>query len=109
MFDQFLKPASGNTNPRLREPQFSSNLGLGKALTPLDPPQTRQVPLNEYEFPENKVANVQSQLERLIEKNYYLHQSAKDAYRSYLLAYNSHSMKDTFNVHRLNLQASSPL
>jgi ATP-dependent RNA helicase DDX18/HAS1 len=62
------------------------------------------VPLNEYEFPENKVANVQSQLERLIEKNYYLHQSAKDAYRSYLLAYNSHSMKDTFNVHRLDLQ-----
>jgi len=52
-----------------------------------------------------KTANVQSQLEKVIEKNYYLHQSARDAYRSYLLAYNSHSMKDIFNVHRLDLQA----
>eukprot|EP00897_Mesotaenium_endlicherianum_P009612 jgi/Mesen1/867/ME000114S10949 len=64
-----------------------------------------KVPLNEYEFPDNKIANVQSQLERLIEKNYYLHQSARDAYRSYVLAYNSHAMKDIFNVHRLDLQA----
>ena len=43
--------------------------------------QAAKVPLNEYEFPTNKVANVQSQLEKLVEKNYYLHQSAKDAYR----------------------------
>ncbi|PIN17445.1 RNA helicase [Handroanthus impetiginosus] len=34
-----------------------------------------------------------------------LHKAAKDAYRSYILAYNSHSMKDIFNVHRLDLQA----
>ncbi|KAL8159003.1 hypothetical protein V2J09_000540, partial [Rumex salicifolius] len=34
-----------------------------------------------------------------------LNQSAKDAYRSYILAYNSHSMKDVFNVHRLDLKA----
>lgn len=65
-----------------------------------------KVPLNEYEFPSNKIANVQSQLEKLVEKNYYLHQSARDAYRSYLLAYNSHAMKDIFNVHRLDLQVS---
>jgi ATP-dependent RNA helicase DDX18/HAS1 len=64
-----------------------------------------KVPLNEYEFPSSKIANVQSQLEKLVEKNYYLHQSARDAYRSYLLAYNSHAMKDIFNVHRLDLQA----
>ena len=44
-------------------------------------PQAAKVPLNEYEFPSNKVANVQSQLEKLVEKNYYLHQSARDAYR----------------------------
>lgn len=42
------------------------------------------VPLNEYTFPSNKIANVQSQLERLIEKNYYLHRASHDAYRSYL-------------------------
>lgn len=37
-------------------------------------PCSPQVPLNEYEFPTSKLANVQSQLERLVEKNYYLHQ-----------------------------------
>jgi len=63
-----------------------------------------QVPLNEYEFPTHKVSNVQSQLERLVEKNYYLHQSAKDAYRAYLLSYNSHALKEIFNVHRLPMQ-----
>ncbi|KAG1680157.1 hypothetical protein FOA52_000270 [Chlamydomonas sp. UWO 241] len=64
-----------------------------------------KVPLNEFEFPTSKVANVQSQLERLVEKNYYLHQSAREAYRSYILAYNSHQLKEIFNVHRLDLQA----
>mmetsp|Transcript_42123 Transcript_42123/g.51133 ORF Transcript_42123/g.51133 Transcript_42123/m.51133 type:complete len:536 (-) Transcript_42123:445-2052(-) len=64
-----------------------------------------KVPLNEYEYPQNKVVNVQSQLENLVETNYYLHQSARDAYRSYVLAYNSHQMKDIFDVHKLDLQA----
>ncbi len=36
-----------------------------------------KVPLNEYEFPTSKISNVQSQLEMLVEKNYYLHRSAK--------------------------------
>lgn len=39
-----------------------------------------------------------------MEKNYYLNKSARDAYRSYLLAYASHSHKDIFNVHELDLQ-----
>ena len=63
------------------------------------------MPLNEYEFPTSKLANVQSQLEKLVEKNYYLHQSAKDAYRAYLLSYNSHQLKSIFNVHTLDLKA----
>jgi hypothetical protein len=127
------------------------------------------VPLNEYEFPTSKLANVQSQLERLVEKNYYLHQGARDAYRcggrgvkrlaaagqrqegpsrrpargggrpqpplavprwqhplphlctpahcspppppapppnprAYILAYNSHGLKDVYNVHSLDLK-----
>ena len=53
-----------------------------------------KVPLNEFEFPQKKIVNVQQQLEKLIQKNYYLHSSAKDAYRSYILAYNSHAMKE---------------
>ncbi|KAJ0103308.1 hypothetical protein Patl1_05495 [Pistacia atlantica] len=64
-----------------------------------------KVPVKEYEFDHKKLANVQSHLEKLVANNYYLNKSAKDAYRSYILAYNSHSMKDIFNVHRLDLQA----
>ena len=44
----------------------------------------------------------------LIEKNYYLNKSARDAYRSYLLSYASHSHKDIFNVHELDLQGKIP-
>ncbi|KAK9847181.1 hypothetical protein WJX84_012444 [Apatococcus fuscideae] len=87
--------------------------GKGRALLFLLPEELgflrflkeARIPLNEYEVPANKVANVQSQLEKLIEKNYYLNQSAKDAYRSYVLAYNSHQLKSIFNVHTLDLLA----
>ncbi|KAK4781840.1 hypothetical protein SAY86_015942 [Trapa natans] len=64
-----------------------------------------KVPVKEYDFDQKKLANVQSHLEKIVGSNYYLNKSAKDAYRSYILAYNSHSMKDIFNVHRLDLQA----
>lgn len=63
-----------------------------------------KVVLQEYEFPISKVANISTQLTMLIEKNYYLNKSARDAYRSYLLSYASHSHKDIFNVHELDLQ-----
>jgi ATP-dependent RNA helicase DDX18/HAS1 len=87
--------------------------GSGRALLFLTPEETgflrylkaAKVTLNEYEFPTHKVANVQSQLQSLIEKNYYLNKAARDAYRSYLLAYASHSLRDIFNVHELDLQA----
>ena len=88
--------------------------GSGRALMFLTPQETgflrylqaaARVTLNEYEFPTNKIANVQSQLQSLIEKNYYLNKSARDAYRSYLLAYASHSHREIYNVHELDLQA----
>ncbi|CEH18846.1 atp-dependent rna helicase has1 [Ceraceosorus bombacis] len=62
-----------------------------------------KVPLNEYSFPPSKIANVQGQLEKLISKNYYLNQSARDGYRSYLQAYGSYSLKRIFNIHELDL------
>ena len=46
---------------------------------------------NEYEFPPEKLANVQEQFAKLIDRNYYLNCAAKDGYRSYLQAYASHS------------------
>ncbi|CAO2636626.1 ATP-dependent RNA helicase DDX18 [Lemmus lemmus] len=42
-------------------------------------------------------------LEKLIEKNYFLHKSAQEAYKSYIRAYDSHSLKQIFNVNNLNL------
>ena len=48
--------------------------------------------------------HARTQLERLIAKNYYLHKSARDGYRSYLQAYASHSLKTVFNVELLDLQ-----
>jgi len=64
-----------------------------------------KVPLQEYELSEKKVANIQSQLEKLVAKNYALNLSAKEAYRSYVRSYNSHSLKDTFDIKTLNLVA----
>lgn len=86
--------------------------GKGRALIVLLPEELRflrylkeaKVPLNEYELPLSKLSNVQSQLEKLIEKNYHLNMSARDGYRSYLQAYASHSLKDVFNVNELDLQ-----
>ena len=63
-----------------------------------------KVPLNEYDFSKAKVSNIQAQLEKLIEKNFFLHKSAKDAFRSYLQAYASHQQRSIFDVQTLDLQ-----
>ncbi|THV07559.1 DEAD-domain-containing protein, partial [Dendrothele bispora CBS 962.96] len=62
-----------------------------------------KVPLNEFSFPADRIHNVQSQLEKLLSKNYFLHQSAKDGFRSYLQAYASYSLKKIFDVNALDL------
>jgi len=62
-----------------------------------------KVPLNEFTFPTNKIANVQSQLEKLLQKNYFLHQSARDGYRAYLQSYASYSLKKIFDINALDL------
>ncbi|KAG6837125.1 ATP-dependent RNA helicase [Arthromyces matolae] len=45
----------------------------------------------------------QAKLERLLQKNYYLHKSARDGYRSYLQSYASYSLKKIFDVNKLDL------
>lgn len=42
--------------------------------------------------------------ENIVEANYFLKHSATQAYRSYILAYNSHSLKDIFDLHQLDLK-----
>ena len=66
-----------------------------------------KVPLNEYEFPANKIANIQSQLTKLIKTNYLLNQSAKDGYRAYLQAYASHGLKTVYQIDKLDLKKVS--
>ncbi|KAI7870103.1 ATP-dependent RNA helicase HAS1 [Mucor mucedo] len=85
--------------------------GKGKSLLFLLPSEIgflkylkdAKVPLNEYQFPNSKITNVQSQLEKLIEKNFYLNQSARDAFRSYLQAYATYHHKKIFDVDNLDL------
>eukprot|EP00928_Gymnodinium_smaydae_P072408 TRINITY_DN55778_c0_g1_i1.p1 TRINITY_DN55778_c0_g1~~TRINITY_DN55778_c0_g1_i1.p1 ORF type:complete len:678 (+),score=202.84 TRINITY_DN55778_c0_g1_i1:68-2101(+) len=85
--------------------------GKGKALLFLMPEELgflqhlrrHGVPVSEYSFPPSKLANIQQQLERVIEKNYHLHRSSRDAYRSYMHAYAAHSHKECFDVHKLDL------
>ncbi|KAG9051586.1 ATP-dependent RNA helicase [Tulasnella sp. UAMH 9824] len=62
-----------------------------------------RVPLNEFGFPAEKIANVQSQLEKLLQKNYHLYQSARDGFKSYLQAYANYSHKAIFDVNKLDL------
>uniref|UniRef100_A0A914UX56 ATP-dependent RNA helicase n=1 Tax=Plectus sambesii TaxID=2011161 RepID=A0A914UX56_9BILA len=87
--------------------------GSGHALLILRPEELgflrylkhARVPLNEFEFSWAKIANIQLQLEKLIEQNYYLNKSAKEAYKCYVRAYDSHSLKEIFDVNTLDLVA----
>lgn len=63
-----------------------------------------KVQLNEYEFPKEKIVDIQEQFEKLVAKNYFLHRCSREAYASYLHAYASHSLKDVFDVNQLDLQ-----
>ncbi|KAF7709638.1 ATP-dependent RNA helicase DDX18 [Silurus meridionalis] len=85
--------------------------GRGHALLILRPEELgflrflkqAKVPLSEFEFSWTKISDIQSQLDKLIEKNYYLHKSAQEAYKSYVRAYDSHSLKQIYDVQTLDL------
>uniref|UniRef100_A0A182RK84 ATP-dependent RNA helicase n=1 Tax=Anopheles funestus TaxID=62324 RepID=A0A182RK84_ANOFN len=62
-----------------------------------------KVPLNEFEFSWSKIADIQLQLENLMSKNYFLNQSGKLAFKTYVRAYEGHHMKDVFNLANLDL------
>ncbi|KAH0815261.1 hypothetical protein GEV33_007529 [Tenebrio molitor] len=62
-----------------------------------------KVPLNEFEFSWNKIADIQLQLETLIGKNYFLNMSGKEAFKAYVRAYDSHHLKTIFDISTLDL------
>ncbi|EOA13104.1 hypothetical protein CARUB_v10026114mg [Capsella rubella] len=84
----------------------------GKALLVLNQKELKfiqylkeaKIPVEEHEYEEKKLLNSQNFLENLITQNYALEASAKEAYKSYISGYDSHSMKDVFDVHLLDLK-----
>merc|ERR1719508_162923 len=86
--------------------------GKGHALMILRPDELgflrylkqAKVPLNEFEFSWSKVSNIQPQLEKLISKNYFLNLSAKEAYKAYVRAYQSHSLKHIYDANSLDVK-----
>ncbi|XP_017779096.1 PREDICTED: probable ATP-dependent RNA helicase pitchoune [Nicrophorus vespilloides] len=82
----------------------------GHALLILSPPELgflkylkqAKVPLNEFEFSWSKIADIQLQLEKLIGQNYFLNMSAKEAFKAYVRAYDSHSLKTIFDISTLD-------
>jgi ATP-dependent RNA helicase DDX18/HAS1 len=84
----------------------------GRALLILSPQELpflrylklAKVPVAEIEVEWSKVANVQLQLEKLVSTNYFLNQSAREAYKAYLRAYDSHGLKSIFDVGQLDLK-----
>lgn len=63
-----------------------------------------KVPLNEFEFSWSKIADIGLQLEQLMQRNYFLNQSGKEAFKSYVRAYDSHQLKTIFDISTLDLQ-----
>lgn len=91
------RTARANTKGRSIMFLQPSELGFLKYL------KEAKVPVTEFGFPDKKIINIQSQLEKLIKSNYYLNKSAKDGYKSYLQAYSSHSLRTVFDVTKLDL------
>lgn len=85
--------------------------GRGHALLILRPEELgflrylkqARVPLNEFAFSWSKIADIQLQLEKLMSKNYFLHMSGKEAFKAYVRAYDSHHLKNIFDVETLDL------
>ena len=85
--------------------------GKGRALLFLQPEELRfldhlkqaNVPLNEFDFPQEKIANVQPQLEKLIGENVHLHKSAREGFVSFMNGYAQHPLKDVFTVSLLDI------
>lgn len=46
-------------------------------------------------------------MQQLVSKNYFLHTSAKDAFKSYIRAYDAHHLKDIFNIETIDLVKSA--
>ncbi|CAH2085461.1 unnamed protein product [Euphydryas editha] len=65
--------------------------------------QQAKITLNELQFSWDQGFEIQASLEKLISRNYSLNQLAKEAYTSYVRAYDSHRLKNIFDIKTLDL------
>ncbi|KAA8905987.1 P-loop containing nucleoside triphosphate hydrolase protein [Sphaerosporella brunnea] len=70
----------------------------------VDALKAADVAVEEFDFPKNKLINVQSKLEKLVSKNFELHQAAKNGFRAFLQDYNHHVDAKIFDVSKLDVQ-----
>ncbi|KAG5494779.1 hypothetical protein JIQ42_02394 [Leishmania sp. Namibia] len=78
-------------------------------LTPEEAPFLRylanyDIHMEKYPMPE-KLPNIQEKLEHVLQLDEVVAKSAVTAFRAHVGAYQSHILKETFNVHRLDLEA----
>ena len=85
---------------------------VGKALLMIMPNeinfirmlQLYKIKLDEFQFPEKKLAKVQDQLEKLVnKKDKFLLNLATEAYRAYIHSYHANTDKDSFDLEKLDL------
>jgi ATP-dependent RNA helicase DDX18/HAS1 len=67
--------------------------------------EAAKVPLKELKFPDNKVVKLDLLIGNILSTNRDILTLAKEALRNYLMAYESHSMNDCFNVAHLRIEA----
>ncbi|CAG9787195.1 unnamed protein product [Diatraea saccharalis] len=62
-----------------------------------------KVVLNEMDYHPHKIFDITQLLETILSRNYYLRQLAKEAFISYLRAYDSHHLKNIFKIDSLDI------
>lgn len=62
----------------------------------------KKVILNPIEVQQGKILNIQKQLEKLMNRNYFLASSGRLAFKSYLYSYMKHRHREFFDVHKLD-------
>ncbi|EGR31696.1 hypothetical protein IMG5_104100 [Ichthyophthirius multifiliis] len=66
--------------------------------------ENAKVKMKELVFPEEKIADIQKQIFMVVQKNKQFQKLAYDGFKSCVFAYQHHSLKNIFNIRKLNLQ-----
>jgi len=58
--------------------------------------------MNEFKFPKFGALQIRMKIENLVKKNLYLEKLSKDALKSYIHSYNNYSLKEIFDLKKIN-------